>query len=181
MSKRLGRGLDALIPSLSVNDDDKVIEISALKSLALNPSLLASFSNAWEALGTYMKSDFRRQLLQFVEAPKDTRDNTPSTPYLQLRHVEVPPGNFKGYRKWRDETIFDVVRNAEEVEVFLAYHSVISNEPGVMFLSGFSNSVDAYQSVFNSERYKNIVQQAGDQYITGGQNGLYTRLYRLVS
>lgn len=36
MSKRLGRGLDALIPSLSVNEDDKVIEIS-LSQLRPNP------------------------------------------------------------------------------------------------------------------------------------------------
>ncbi|OMF22565.1 stage 0 sporulation protein J [Paenibacillus sp. FSL H8-0548] len=36
MSKRLGRGLDALIPSLSVNDDDKVIEIT-LSQLRPNP------------------------------------------------------------------------------------------------------------------------------------------------
>lgn len=36
MSKRLGRGLDALIPSLSVNDDDKVIEVS-LSQLRPNP------------------------------------------------------------------------------------------------------------------------------------------------
>jgi ParB family chromosome partitioning protein len=36
MSKRLGRGLDALIPSLSVNEDDKVIEIP-LKELRPNP------------------------------------------------------------------------------------------------------------------------------------------------
>lgn len=36
MSKRLGRGLDALIPSLSVNDDDKVIEIP-LTQLRPNP------------------------------------------------------------------------------------------------------------------------------------------------
>jgi ParB family chromosome partitioning protein len=36
MSKRLGRGLDALIPSLSVNDDDKVVEID-LKQLRANP------------------------------------------------------------------------------------------------------------------------------------------------
>ncbi|WP_028608683.1 ParB/RepB/Spo0J family partition protein [Paenibacillus harenae] len=36
MSKRLGRGLDALIPSLSVNDDDKVVEIS-LSQLRPNP------------------------------------------------------------------------------------------------------------------------------------------------
>ncbi|MFC4778342.1 ParB/RepB/Spo0J family partition protein [Paenibacillus sp. GCM10023252] len=36
MSKRLGRGLDALIPSLSVNEDDKVVEI-ALADLRPNP------------------------------------------------------------------------------------------------------------------------------------------------
>ncbi|OPA79012.1 stage 0 sporulation protein J [Paenibacillus selenitireducens] len=36
MSKRLGKGLDALIPSLSINEDDKVIEIS-LGHLRPNP------------------------------------------------------------------------------------------------------------------------------------------------
>lgn len=36
MSKRLGRGLDALIPSLSVQDDDKVIEVTLTK-LRPNP------------------------------------------------------------------------------------------------------------------------------------------------
>ncbi|CAM3076135.1 ParB/RepB/Spo0J family partition protein [Paenibacillus sediminis] len=36
MSKRLGKGLDALIPSLSINDDDKVVEIP-LSQLRPNP------------------------------------------------------------------------------------------------------------------------------------------------
>ncbi|MBP3966884.1 ParB/RepB/Spo0J family partition protein [Paenibacillus lignilyticus] len=36
MSKRLGRGLDALIPSLSVSEDDKVVEVS-LTQLRPNP------------------------------------------------------------------------------------------------------------------------------------------------
>lgn len=36
MNKRLGKGLDALIPSLSVNEDDKVVEIS-LAHLRPNP------------------------------------------------------------------------------------------------------------------------------------------------
>jgi ParB family chromosome partitioning protein len=36
MSKRLGRGLDALIPSLSVSEDDKVIEIP-ISQLRPNP------------------------------------------------------------------------------------------------------------------------------------------------
>lgn len=36
MSKRLGKGLDALIPSLSIKDDDKVVEIP-LSQLRANP------------------------------------------------------------------------------------------------------------------------------------------------
>ncbi|MBP2002350.1 ParB family chromosome partitioning protein [Paenibacillus shirakamiensis] len=36
MSKRLGKGLDALIPSLSVNDDDKVMELP-IAQLRANP------------------------------------------------------------------------------------------------------------------------------------------------
>lgn len=36
MSKRLGKGLDALIPSLSINEDDKVVEIP-LSQLRANP------------------------------------------------------------------------------------------------------------------------------------------------
>ncbi|ANE46033.1 stage 0 sporulation protein J [Paenibacillus swuensis] len=36
MSKRLGRGLDALIPSLNVNEDDKVVEIP-MNQLRANP------------------------------------------------------------------------------------------------------------------------------------------------
>ncbi|BFH65951.1 MULTISPECIES: ParB/RepB/Spo0J family partition protein [Paenibacillus] len=36
MSKRLGKGLDALIPSLSINEDDKIVEIP-LSQLRANP------------------------------------------------------------------------------------------------------------------------------------------------
>lgn len=36
MNKRLGKGLDALIPSLNINDDDKVVEIP-LSQLRVNP------------------------------------------------------------------------------------------------------------------------------------------------
>lgn len=49
-------------------------------------------------MGQDLASDFRRQLLTFVEAPKDTVATLPPTPYVQLRHVEVPPGNLADYR-----------------------------------------------------------------------------------
>mgnify|MGYP006170662479 CR=1 FL=1 len=162
-------------------DDEKILEIVALESLDITRSLLSYFDMVMETVRDSLKSDFRRQLLSFVEAPRKTDGLLPSTQFLQLRHVEVLPPMYKAYRHWREETIFDVVRNAEVIELFLAYHSAISTEPGVMFLSGFNGDVDSYMKVFNSDRYKDIVQQAGNQYITGGEKGLYTRLYQLVS
>jgi hypothetical protein len=34
---------------------------------------------------------------------------------------------------------------------------------------------------FTSPRYQQIVREAGDTYITGGDNGLYTRIYERVT
>jgi hypothetical protein len=162
-------------------DGSTVLELCALESLADVASLPAWWAAAWDALGADMATDFRRQLLSFVEAPKDTTHALPATPYVQLRHVEVPPAHFADYRAWRNRTIFDVVRTSPQVEVFLAYHSAISTEPGVMFVSGFSGSVEDYTATFNSPRYQQIVREAGDQFITGGDRGLYTKIYKHVA
>jgi len=145
-------------------DDSTVLELNALSSIHQIEALAPSWEQVWTRLGASLASDFRRQLLTFVEAP--------------LRHVEVPPGRFDEYRAWRERTIFDVVRNSTAVEQFIAYHSVISTEPGVMFLSGFSVEPDIYAETFNSPRYQKIVQEAGDNFITGGERGLYTKSYR---
>jgi len=162
-------------------DDGTVLELNALSSINQIEALAPSWEQTWTRLGANLASDFRRQLLVFVEAPKDTPQPLPTTPYLQLRHVEVPPGRFDEYRAWRERTIFDVVRNSPDVEQFIAYHSVVSTEPGVMFLSGFSVEPDVYAAIFNSPHYQKIVQEAGDNFITGGERGLYTKSYRRVA
>jgi len=140
----------------SALDDSAVLELSALSSIERIGSLASSWEQVWTRLGANLASDFRRQLLVFVEAPKDTPQPLPTTPYLQLRHVEVPPGRFDEYRAWRERTIFDVVRNSPAVEQFIPYHSLVSTEPGVMFLSGFSVEPDVYAATFNSSRYQQI-------------------------
>ncbi len=89
------------------------------------------FAQNWSLIDLDLKADFQRQLLRFVEAPKNIDAALPSTPYIQLCHVEVPPSVYPNYLAWRDRTIFNVVRNADEVDTFLAYHSVVSGEPGV--------------------------------------------------
>lgn len=159
-------------------EGNSVLQLIALDELDSVSSFHATWREEWQALAPDAASDFNRQVFEFVEAPKDCAEPLPRTPWLQLRHVEVPPAVHADYRAWRDRTIFDVVRHAPEVETFLAYHSVISSEPGVMFFSGFSCELEAYQSVFQSERYVDIVRQAGSRFITGGDRGLYTRFYR---
>jgi hypothetical protein len=145
---------------------------------------LAALEAGWECeaarVAPFLAGDVRREVLSFVEAPKPSRDRVPGTPWLQLRHIEVKPPLYAQYRAWRERTIFDVVRNAPEIDVFLAYRSVLSTQPGVMFFSGFSCERADYQSVFDSARYRDIVAEAGDQFIAGGAEGLYTKLYRAL-
>lgn len=145
---------------------------------------LAALERGWEResarIAPFLAGDVRREVLSFVEAPKPSRDTIPSTPWLQLRHIEVKPPLYAQYRAWRERTIFDVVRNAPQIDVFLAYRSVLSTQPGVMFFSGFSCDRAEYQSVFDSARYRDIVAEAGDQFIAGGAEGLYTKLYRAL-
>lgn len=162
-------------------DGSSALELVAVPCLGSIAQLSTWWRQCWEAVGAHLHGDFRRQLLEFIEAPKDTADLLPTTPYIQMRHVEVRPPAHNDYLAWRDRTIFEVVRNADEVDVFLAYHSVISTEPGVMFVSGFSCEVDAYTTVFTSTAYQDIVRQAGDQFITDGERGLYTKIYRRIA
>ncbi|MFD4376446.1 hypothetical protein [Streptomyces sp. NPDC058486] len=159
-------------------DDDNLLEITPVADPAELAGLNAGWRKLWDSVSEDLVTDFRRHLLEFVEAPKDTAEPVPTTPYVQLRHIEVKPKEYAAYREWRENTIFEVVRGAAEVEVFLAYHSLVSSEPGVMFVSGFSAEPAAYQAVFTSPKYQDIVQQAGDRYIVGGESGLYTRVYK---
>ncbi|MHC5348927.1 hypothetical protein [Metapseudomonas furukawaii] len=130
-----------------------------------------------ERFREYMSADVVRELLMHVESPKPCDSKLPDTDYIQLRHVEVLPEKYSEYRQWRADTIFQVVKESVAVEVFLAYHSMVSGQPGVMFIAGFSGDPAEYQEVFETDRYREIVRQAGSNYITGGMDGLYTRNY----
>ncbi|MFZ2315071.1 MAG: hypothetical protein WAW86_05380 [Gammaproteobacteria bacterium] len=129
----------------------------------------------------HLCSDWRHQVLSLEESIKHANSLLPESLFLQLRHIEVPLNVYSEYLSWRRDTIFAHVKKQDEIEFFLSYHSVISTEPGVMFLSGFSCSPEIYLNLFNNEGYKKIVKEAGDKYITGGEKGLYTSLYQRAS
>ena len=161
-------------------DESGCLELIALENTSDLAALEHFWHQSWLQLGMNLSGDFKRQLLRYVEAPKNIDTALPETRYIQMRHVEVKRAVYQDYLVWRDRTIFEVVRQAPEVEVFLAYHSLISSEPGVMFVSGFSGLPEQYESIFTTPAYKEIVAQAGNRYITGGERGLYTKIYRAV-
>jgi hypothetical protein len=162
---------------LRSTDGDTVLEITPVQDYAELDALSAGWRRLWDTVSADLVTDFRRQLLEFVEAPKDTVDPLPRTRYVQLRYIEVKPTEYAAYREWREKTIFDVVRRAEQVTTFLAYHTLLSTRPGVMFVTGFDCAPEEYQKVFASAEYQEIVRQAGDRFIVGGENGLSTRVY----
>ncbi|WP_375607426.1 MULTISPECIES: hypothetical protein [unclassified Bartonella] len=89
-------------------DNRTVLQLRALPSLKQIESLPGIWELELKLLGEDLVNDFRRQLLTYVESVKVLKQSLPSTPYLQLRHIEVPPSRFTSYRQWRDKTIFDL-------------------------------------------------------------------------
>lgn len=161
-------------------DRDMLLELRALDSLDELPALQGQWSALWQALAPHLAGDFRRQVQEFVEAPKPTGLALPDSPYVQLRRVEVKPPVIADYRAWRDRTIFEVVRGAEESEIFVAYHSLLSTEPGVLFVAGFSVAPEVHNAVFRTPHYEEILVQARENYIVtdiGGDAGLFLETY----
>ncbi|MFD5075730.1 hypothetical protein [Streptomyces sp. NPDC058371] len=166
----------------SAEGTDTLLELRPLAGLEELIALREEWRELWDAVAPYAAGDFRRQVQEFVEAPKDTDDDLPATPYVQLRRVEVKPPVLADYREWRDRTIFETVRAAPESEIFLAYHSLLSTEPGVLFVAGFSCEPTQHNGVFKTPAYESILEEVREKYIVpvGGQGGLFTKTYARV-
>jgi hypothetical protein len=156
-----------------------ILELTPLASLTELADLTRQWRDLYKALSPLLIGDVRRQVLEFVEAPKGAADEVPNTPYLQLRHVEVKPPVHEEYLAWRKGTIFAEVHKSAAIETFLAYHSLLSTEPGIMFIAGFSCAPEEYLSTFVSDRYAEIARQARSRFLAS--EGFYTRIYRRVS
>lgn len=111
---------------------NELLELRAFDNIAAIAPYEAELETAFHTFAKDLASDVRRELVKFVEAPIDSANPLPETEYIQLRHVEVPAENYNQYRHWREETIFNVVRdNKDKITSFGAYHSLISGQLGV--------------------------------------------------
>lgn len=166
-----------------INEEEfSVLELTALASLEQFSGVIPgnSHKEIIAKFGEQLFGDISQELLEFQEDVVEQDALLPTDDYLQMRHIEVPLRVFKAYDDWRHETIFKHVKQLDTVGSFVAYHSLFSTKPGVMFIASFSGDPETYMSGFANDAYKEIVEQAGDRYIAGGKDGLYTKIYKKI-
>ncbi|HFI0315661.1 hypothetical protein NST05_06115 [Streptococcus sp. FSL E2-3494] len=128
----------------------------------------------------YMQSDFHQSIVGLVEEVLERKQLIPKTKYMQLRSIEVPLSNIDFYLEWRRRRIFEFVKRNDKVTSFLAFHSVFSTVPGVLFVTEFEGNPDEYRASFLTDEYKQIIKEAGHDHIKSGEQGLQTFEYEKV-
>lgn len=129
-----------------------------------------AFNQFIDEISEFMDSDLHQEIVALVKqvAPRDNL--LPTTPYMQLRHIEVPLSGIEDYLDWREKTIFDFVSRNDKVTSFVAFHSLLSSTPGVLFVTEFEGDPDEYRDSFLTPEYQQIIKEAGHDHIKGGLN-----------
>ena len=136
------------------------------------------YKNFVNAIAEYTVSDIHQDIHGFVDTVLPRENYVPQTKYMQLRQIEVPLSGIDDYLEWRKRTIFKYVQKNDKVTSFLAFHSVLSSTPGVLFVTEFEGDPDEYRNSFLTPEYQVIIKEAGHDHIKGGLN---TFEYELVS
>lgn len=170
----------------SENDSDcSLLELQAFNDLDDITASITNTDNAKEKLLTLLSGDIKSELLTLIDDPLNLNgDSLPYADIIQMRHIEVLPIIYNNYRKWRDQTIFEVVRTHKSIiKSFGAYHSLISSSPGVTFIAATDeHNLQQFDDVFTNQNYKDILVQAGDNFIIGGtKDGLTTKYYQSIN
>ena len=138
------------------------------------------FKQFVKAQAKYMQSDFHQSIVGLVEDVIRRKQLIPKTKYMQLRSIEVPLSDIDSYLEWRKRRIFEFVKRNDKVTSFLAFHSVFSTVPGVLFVTEFEGNPDEYRASFLTDEYKQIIKEAGHDHIKSGEQGLQTFEYEKV-
>lgn len=158
-------------------DQDEVLELTAFEALSDLPSVLADRADAERSVTPWLTGEWRHDILGHVEDVIGGPGAITAAPMVEMRHIEVPPPVYPEYRGWREQTIYQAVRNRPEIDCFRSYQSVLSTQPGVMFVVGFSAETEAYWDVYRTPEYRAILDQAGSRYIANGLSGLECKTY----
>ena len=163
--------------SFAALEGHAVMELTALVSLDDLPGVLSERADVERAVASRMAGEWHHAVLAHVEDLVPGRDAITASPMVEMRRIEVPPPVYGDYRDWRERTIYAALRDRAEIDDFRSYQSVISTEPGVMFVVGFSGDPQAYQAIYQTPTYRGILNEAGARYIAGGLAGLDCRSF----
>lgn len=154
-----------------------VMELTAFESLDALAYVMAERADAERSVTSHLAGEWRHEVLSYVETLKEAENSITSAPMLEMRHIEVPPPVYTEYRDWRERTIYSALRNCHEIDDFRAYQSVLSSQPGVTFIVGFSQTPAVYRAAYETPLYLDILRQADARYIVGGHDGLKCRIF----
>lgn len=135
------------------------------------------FDEFKNANSQFMDSDFHQSIVGKVEEVRPRDTFVPQTKYMQLRSIEVPLSDIDSYLEWRKNRIFKFVKNNDKVGSFLAFHSIFSADPGVLFVTEYSGDPEEYRKSFLTPEYQQIIKEAGHDHIKSGEKGLMTFEY----
>lgn len=128
------------------------------------------FNHFIDDVAEYLNSDLHQEIVALVKHVEPRENLLPTSEFMQLRHIEVPLSGIESYLDWREETIFDYVRRNDKVKSFVAFHSLLSTTPGVLFVTEFEDDPDEYRESFLTPEYQKIIKEAGHDHIKGGLN-----------
>lgn len=118
----------------------------------------------------YLDSDIHQEIVALVKHVEPRENLLPTSEFMQLRHIEVPLSGIESYLDWRERTIFEFVKRNDKVKSFVAFHSLLSSTPGVLFITEFEGDPDEYRESFLTPEYQEIIKEAGHDHIKGGLN-----------
>lgn len=152
-----------------VEDPNAVLLLYEVEQLAQLPEILQSKSmrQLVQQLQPLLASDFHQEVVGLVERVLPRQTLTPTTNFIQLRRIEVPLSGIESYLEWRERRIFAYVRQNKLVKSFLAFHSVFSTTPGVLFVAEFEASPGTFRDSFLTPAYREIITEANTHHIKG--------------
>lgn len=159
-----------------------LVELHALRDLSqLSSELLNNVNSGYAGhIVPFMESDWRRQVLELKNVVIAQKEIVPKSAHLQLRYIEVPLKRYQEYENWRQGTIFNYAKKKPQISSFLAYHTLLSAKPGVVFVCGFDCPIAEYLSIYSDPEFQKISSEAKAKYIYNGPNGLFTQVYQRV-
>ncbi|HEX5751608.1 MAG TPA: hypothetical protein VFZ09_35630 [Archangium sp.] len=148
---------------------DRLMEFVALQELSGLGELLgdASWRETESLVRPRLAVDYRRQIHVLSDVVKPPASPVPGGDRLQLTRAEIAPRKLGEYHAWRRDAFFPHVRAQEHVEGFTAYHSVLSTEPGTLFLAQFSCSFEEYLESQKAPAYQELTRHAASHYVLG--------------